>query len=115
MRRFIKYPFTVPFPWPDDNQPDGVPVSAKHPPSFRVEYENEPQFTDLAPDVAEYLPEGWEDVPLNKHQYEELQLKYRITWKGYDPNTNPKSAAKEEDGGEGKEEGAEEAAQEAEE
>lgn len=112
MRRFIKYPFTVPFPWPDDNQPDGVPISAKHPPSFRVEYENEPHFMEIPPDVAESVPPGWDDEPLNKHQYEELQLKYRITWKGYDPSKDPKLAAKAE--GEGKGEGGEDTQEEAE-
>lgn len=41
LRRMLKYPYHIPFPWPDEKQPDGIPISAKPPSSFEVRYEGE--------------------------------------------------------------------------
>jgi hypothetical protein len=41
LRRYLKYPYHIPFAWPDEKQPDGIAISAKPPPSFEVRYEGE--------------------------------------------------------------------------
>jgi hypothetical protein len=40
-RRHLKFPYTIPFPWPDETQIDGIPVHAKAPSSFQVRYEGD--------------------------------------------------------------------------
>jgi len=54
MRRFLKFPYKVPFAWPDEAQPDGIPVSAKPPPSFEVQYEGEQDLTLVTRTSAEW-------------------------------------------------------------
>lgn len=46
-RRHIKVPYHVPFPWPDEDQLDTIPIQHKPPPSYRVYFHGEDELEKI--------------------------------------------------------------------